>query len=85
MYQEMSAQNRAVPIKNVQHTPACRKDGILLNFYIDTSKYMIQQLNRKIILKIIKTTSFLLQSGPASSLTDFLRKLSFHLYFMVSN
>lgn len=70
----MSAQNRAVPFKNFQHILECPKDGILLNFYIDKSKHMIQQLNRMINLKIIKTTSLLLQSGPASSLTDFFKE-----------
>lgn len=69
----MSTQSRTVPFKNFQNIPACPKDEILLNFYVDTSKTMVQHLNRMKILTIIKTTSLILQSGPASSLVDFLR------------
>lgn len=71
--------------KDFQHIPACLKEGILLNLCIDTSKPVLQQLNRKVILKAIMTTSLLLQTGPGFSLTGFLRQLSFHLCSMASN
>lgn len=48
--------------RDFQRKPADTKKDTVLHFCIDTSKPMLQQINKKVILKDIKTSSFL--SGP---------------------
>lgn len=50
--------------RDFQRKPADTKKDTVLHFCIDTSKPMLQQINKKVILKDIKTSSIPLLSGP---------------------
>lgn len=44
--------------RDFQRKPADTKKDTVLHFCIDTSKPMLQQINKKVILKDIKTSFF---------------------------